>query len=70
MQIKDFLPWIRFREGGDMPYPDYWFIRIPLFVGQINIKPKRGRLFSERNGYRLGFCFAGLYVCWRYWYHD
>lgn len=44
-----------------------WHIRIPLFVGQINIKPAERSLFSERYGKTPSFVAFGLRVTWRKW---
>ena len=45
----------------------YWFIRVPLFVGQINIKPNRSELFSERNNLVPVVRVFGVSFIWRKW---
>lgn len=45
----------------------YRLIRIPLFVGQINIKHKRNSLFSERNGYTPSITIGPIRLTWRRW---
>lgn len=45
----------------------YSQIRIPLFVGQINIKLADRSLYSERYGLVPSFCFFGIRFTWRRW---
>lgn len=44
-----------------------FFIRIPLFIGQINIKNSKGTLFSERYGKVPTFVIFGIRFTWRRW---
>jgi len=44
-----------------------WFIRIPLFIGQVNMKPVRDTLFSERYGLVPTFSICGVRLTWRKW---
>lgn len=46
--------------GGDL----YWLLCLPLFVGSVNVKPVRGMLFSERNGYTPVLKLGGLCFTW------
>ncbi len=50
-------------------YPTYGYgsLSIPLFVGQINIKPKSGMYFSERYGYRPCVVIFGICFTWIKW---
>lgn len=45
-------------------YPE---IRIPLVLGQINIKLNRDSLYSERYGKVRTLAFCGLRFTWRKW---
>lgn len=45
----------------------YRIYRIPLLIGQINIKHRRNSLFSERNGLVPTITIGPLRFTWRRW---
>jgi len=43
------------------------FLRVPFFVGQINIKWREATLFSERYGHVPTIAIGPLRFTWRKW---
>ncbi|WP_192258635.1 hypothetical protein [Mesorhizobium caraganae] len=50
-----------------MPYAklgEWWFIAIPLLVGNLILKHRKDMLFSERNGGTPGVSIGPLRISW------
>lgn len=59
MRMRLGLPYVRF-WGGDLG----WIISLPCLVGNLNIKPRRSELFSQRNNLMPVLRIGPISFCW------